>query len=72
MRKKLKRLQEIIHRENIIEEYKFNYDTILGKWKEKYFNNSNDIILELGCGKGEYTINLARSTPVKKFYRSRY
>lgn len=35
-----------------------------GKWKS-FFNNDNPIVLELGCGKGEYTIGLA------KLYRSR-
>jgi tRNA (guanine-N7-)-methyltransferase len=30
-----------------------------GNWAEKYFNNNNPIILELGCGKGEYTVSLA-------------
>lgn len=30
------------------------------KWNEKYFKNNNPIILELGCGKGEYTIELSR------------
>tara|TARA_B100000579_G_C22792382_1_gene835232 strand:+ start:402 stop:1067 length:666 start_codon:yes stop_codon:yes gene_type:complete len=33
-----------------------------GAWKKR-FNNSNPIIVELGCGKGEYTINLARMYP---------
>ena len=31
-----------------------------GKWKSSYFNNKGSIILELGCGKGEYTTNLAK------------
>ena len=34
-----------------------------GKWGEKYFKNNNPIILELGCGKGEYTVGLARYYP---------
>jgi len=34
-----------------------------GKWREEYFHNSNPIILELGCGKGEYTTGLARLFP---------
>lgn len=34
---------------------------VRGKWKEEYFKNQNPITLELGCGKGEYTINLARN-----------
>ncbi len=31
-----------------------------GKWKSSYFNNKGSIILELGCGKGEYTTKLAK------------
>lgn len=31
-----------------------------GKWQTKVFNNSNPIILELACGKGEYTVNLSQ------------
>lgn len=39
----------------------FNKDYRLkGKWHEKVFQNDNPIVLELGCGKGEYTVNLAR------------
>ncbi|OUV57805.1 MAG: tRNA (guanosine(46)-N7)-methyltransferase TrmB [Flavobacteriales bacterium TMED113] len=33
-----------------------------GKWSQE-FKNSNPIVLELGCGKGEYTVNLAKSNP---------
>lgn len=38
-----------------------------GKWKSEYFKNNNPIILELGCGKGEYTISLAEVYPDKNF-----
>lgn len=31
-----------------------------GHWREQYFHNDNPIVLELGCGKGEYTVGLAR------------
>lgn len=37
-----------------------------GRWHE-YFKNDNPIVLELGCGKGEYTVGLARTTPDKNF-----
>ena len=36
-----------------------------GKWREMFFLNSNPIILELGCGKGEYTIGLAKKILIK-------
>lgn len=38
-----------------------------GKWREDYFHNSNPIVLELGCGKGEYTVGLAKAHPDKNF-----
>jgi tRNA (guanine-N7-)-methyltransferase len=38
-----------------------------GKWKTDYFKNENPIILELGCGKGEYTIELAKRFPEYNF-----
>lgn len=38
-----------------------------GKWNEEYFHNSEPIVLELGCGKGEYTVGLARKFPDKNF-----
>jgi len=34
-----------------------------GRWNTDFFKNSNPIVLELGCGKGEYTINLAKMNP---------
>jgi len=34
-----------------------------GHWREKVFNNNNPIVLELGCGKGEYTVSLAERNP---------
>ena len=34
-----------------------------GHWREQYFHNDNPIILELGCGKGEYTVELAKLYP---------
>ena len=34
-----------------------------GSWREQYFHNDNPIVLELGCGKGEYTVGLARVYP---------
>ena len=36
-----------------------------GKWHAEYFKNINEIVLELGCGKGEYTIGLAKNNPNK-------
>ena len=38
-----------------------------GRWREEVFRNDGPIILELGCGKGEYTVGLARRYPEKNF-----
>ena len=38
-----------------------------GKWNELFFKNNNPIVLELGCGKGEYTVGLGRLYPDKNF-----
>ncbi len=38
-----------------------------GHWRESFFKNNNPIILELGCGKGEYTLGMARLFPDKNF-----
>ena len=38
-----------------------------GKWHKEYFKNENPIVLELGCGKGEYTVGLAKRFPNKNF-----
>ncbi|MDR2840978.1 MAG: tRNA (guanosine(46)-N7)-methyltransferase TrmB [Paludibacter sp.] len=38
-----------------------------GKWNEKFFGNSNPIILELGCGRGEYSVAMAEMFADKNF-----
>jgi tRNA (guanine-N7-)-methyltransferase len=38
-----------------------------GYWNEKFFQNNNPIVLELGCGKGEYTVELGKLFPEKNF-----
>ncbi len=38
-----------------------------GQWAIDFFKNSNPVVLELACGKGEYTVNLARLFPEKNF-----
>ena len=38
-----------------------------GQWNAVFFNNSNPVVLELACGKGEYTVNLATLFPDKNF-----
>ena len=38
-----------------------------GKWHSEFFKNDNPIVLELGCGKGEYAVGLAQRYPEKNF-----
>ena len=38
-----------------------------GKWNDEVFENSNPIVVELGCGKGEYTVALAKQNSGKNF-----
>ena len=38
-----------------------------GRWREMFFHNDNPIVLELGCGKGEYTVGLAKLFPNVNF-----
>ena len=38
-----------------------------GHWHEEYFHNDNPIVLELGCGKGEYTVELGKLYPNVNF-----
>ena len=41
---------------------KSNYK-LKGKWAQEFFKNDNPIVLELGCGKGEYSVGLAKQNP---------
>lgn len=38
-----------------------------GKWSQSVLDNKNEVVLELGCGRGEYTLELARIFPEKNF-----
>lgn len=38
-----------------------------GHWRERFFKNDNPIVLELGCGRGEYAVGLARRYPDRNF-----
>lgn len=43
------------------------FDNIKGNWRDLYFKNENDLVLELACGRGEYTIGLAREFSDRNF-----
>ncbi len=60
MRSKIQRFADIQQRDNCIEIGKPAFDKIKGNWNRLQFKNTNPIAIELACGKGEYTIGLAR------------
>lgn len=66
-RQKLPRFIHNAQADNVIERGKELYTTIKGRWREMYFKNNNPIVLELACGKGEYSIGLAMRFPEKNF-----
>lgn len=66
---KLKRFKENEAFSNVIQPERdeiFEGFNLKGKWKG-FFKNDYPIILELGCGKGEYTVGLAQRNPKKNF-----
>lgn len=68
---KLKRFRENETFANVIqplrEEVLQNSLGLKGNWRKNFFKNENPIVLELGCGKGEYSVNLAKAFPGKNF-----
>lgn len=52
---------------NVIERGKPFYLTCKGTWHSHYFTNTNPIVVELACGKGEYTVGLAQAYPDLNF-----
>ncbi|MCU0368053.1 MAG: tRNA (guanosine(46)-N7)-methyltransferase TrmB [Cyclobacteriaceae bacterium] len=67
MKSKLKRFEIIASRENVIEPGKELYQDIKGNWNSIYFKNANPITVEFACGRGEYSVNMARIMPERNF-----
>ena len=68
---KLKRFKENETFKNVIqptrEELVEKDFALKGKWNKDFFKNDNPLVLELGCGKGEYSVELGRKFPNKNF-----
>nr|WP_237690381.1 tRNA (guanosine(46)-N7)-methyltransferase TrmB [Salegentibacter tibetensis] len=68
---KLRRFRENEAFTNVIqpsrEELEKDQFSLKGNWKQEFFKNENPIVLELGCGKGEYTIGLSKQDSEKNF-----
>ena len=66
---KLKRFRENDTFSNVIQPSRVEAESdglsLKGNWNKSFFKNDNPIVLELGCGKGEYTVNLAKMYPQK-------
>jgi tRNA (guanine-N7-)-methyltransferase len=67
LKSKLKRFEIIAGRDNVLEPGKEMYHQMKGAWNTSYFKNENPITAELACGRGEYTIGLARFFPNRNY-----
>ncbi|MBN3581874.1 tRNA (guanosine(46)-N7)-methyltransferase TrmB [Algoriphagus aestuarii] len=59
-RKKLVRFKENEENPNVIQAGKEIFETIKGNWNKIQFQNENPIVVELACGRGEFTVGLGR------------
>lgn len=72
-RNKLKKFNDLLSFSNVYENYDPTHPKLLanetdevdlkGKWKSEHFKNENPIVLELACGRGEYSLALAKDNP---------
>lgn len=76
-RNKLQKFSEILSYPNVVENYNPEEPKLViddgvevdfkGRWKEAFFKNDNELILELACGRGEYTLALGADYPDQNF-----
>lgn len=66
-RTKQRKKDEVKTFPNVFFNGKKETEAIKNNWQKKYFKNTNPIVLELGCGYGEYTTGLAQQTPNKNY-----
>ena len=73
---KLQKFEALKNMSNVYENFSFTEPKLVrnnkddnprGKWKLQHFGNSNPLILELACGKGEYSVALGEKYPEKNF-----
>lgn len=64
---KISKFEAIKRFGNVIEHATEEGDSVKGNWRSRVFKNDNPIVLELGCGKGEYSVGLAEFYPDKNF-----
>ena len=70
-KKKLKRFKDNENFQNVIQPIRLDLLNekfyLKGKWSSNFFRNNFPIVLELGCGKGEYSLFLAKKNPNKNY-----
>ena len=66
-RKKLVRFYENALRQNVVEPGKPLFGTIRNKWNDTFFPADQDLVLEIGCGHGDYTVEMARLFPDRNY-----
>ena len=68
---KLQKFQDLKSFERVFEPEQKDFidgnSPLKGKWRTEVFKNDNPIVLELGCGKGEYAVGLGEKYPNKNF-----
>lgn len=64
---KLKRFAAVKEYDNFYEPSMNEEFPLKGNWRNDHFRNDNPIVLELGCGKGEYSVGMAKHFPDKNF-----
>ena len=66
MRRKLERFAQNKESRNVLEQGKEIFETIKGNWHD-FFANDHPLVVELGCGRGEYTIGLSQVEPSSNY-----
>ncbi|PSL07542.1 tRNA (guanosine(46)-N7)-methyltransferase TrmB [Cecembia rubra] len=66
-RKKLQRFKENEENRNVVQPGKEIFEKIKGQWNNFQFGNNHPIVVELACGRGEFTVGLAGTYPEKNF-----
>lgn len=66
-RKKLERFKQNEINRNVVQQGKDIFDHIKGAWNKEQFQNDHPLTVELACGRGEFTVGLARQYPGRNF-----
>ncbi len=74
---KLRKFNQVLQYPNVVENYNAKDPKLVlgpdqeielkGQWVQKYYENNNPLVVELACGRGEYTVQLGRKYPEKNF-----